>query len=120
MPSVSIALPQAQPSEDPGVSIPLNPFPSILHTPTGLAILELQGTFNTPTTNQIGNLVFNPDDPMKCYLYVGKHQRMQGVVQKLGKPYGVLRKSDGEEEELEIVDVVKYKVLFKMRPEPVT
>lgn len=64
----------------------------------------------------------------KIYLYVGKHQRLTGEVKKLAKPLGVIRKAERNdnhsddnqsEEELEIVDVVKFKLLFSGRPEPV-
>lgn len=66
----------------------------------------------------------------KVYLYVGKYQRLTGEVKKLGKPLAVIRKVDeayngaGEgsgssSEALEIVDIVKFKVLFSGRPEPV-
>jgi chromosome transmission fidelity protein 8 len=73
----------------------------------------------------------------KVYLYVGKHQRLTGEVKKLGKPVGVLRKrttaNNMDEktdmknekrpketgEELEILEIVKVKILFAGRPEPV-
>lgn len=65
----------------------------------------------------------------KVYLYVGKHQRLTGEVKKLAKPLGVIRKAERDEnhsddsqsgeEELEIVDIVKFKLLFSGRPEPV-
>jgi chromosome transmission fidelity protein 8 len=73
----------------------------------------------------------------KVYLYVGKHQRLAGEVKILGKPVGVLRKRTtaksmdemidmGNEkrpkdtgEELEIVEIVRVKILFAGRPEPV-
>ena len=62
----------------------------------------------------------------KVHLYVGRHQRLTGQVVKLGKgkSVGVVRKreeedDDDEEEGLEIVDVVRYKILFQGRPEPV-
>lgn len=143
-----------------------NPLPHLLHTPSGLAILELQGSINLPEhaahdssaehgerqgkgyirETAIGRLVF-PDydhaagkgdtDWMKrVYLYVGKHQRLTGEVKKLPKALAVLRKAgkkggsesgqreveeqgnfDGEE--LEIVEIVKWKILFSQRPEPV-
>lgn len=138
-----------------------NPLPQLLQTPSGLAILELQGTFHLPQqisnhsqdgTNDdetasngakattIGRLVFPLYDASKgntdtswmkrVYLYVGKHQRMTGEVKKLGKPLAVIRKrevasGEGEAEggakldELEIVEIVRFKVLFAHRPEPV-
>jgi len=114
-----------------------NPLPPLLQLPSGLAILELQGTINMPSSNldngtiPIGNLIF-PDvvtgddikELKKVWLYIGKHQRLTGEVKKLPKPLGILRKVQsipkGQEEELEIVDVIKYKILFSQRPEPVT
>ncbi|KAK0626219.1 chromosome transmission fidelity protein 8 [Immersiella caudata] len=144
-----------------------NPLPPLLHTPFGLAILELQGTINftfpsspSPSDdadadadpdkpaippNQIGHLIFpeyNPDalDPSstawmkRVYMHVGEHQRLMGEVKKLVKPLAVVRgrgrgrgrgKDDGAEveggvEELEVVDLVRFKIVFAQRPEPVT
>lgn len=127
-----------------------NLLPPLLHTPSGLALLELQGDIRFPpavaqNSTQVGKLVFplynpevNGEDDKKwmkrVYFYVGKNQRMAGEVKKLGKPFAVIRKretasdadvimGDGEEErpgdELEIVEIVKYKILFATRPEPV-
>jgi chromosome transmission fidelity protein 8 len=138
-----------------------NPLPSLLHTPSGLALLELQGTINLPPPPEsssptamdisgdypsqetpIGRLVF-PDYEegvegqqwmKKVYLYVGKHQRLTGEVKKLPKAMAVIRKrnvgtradtngnTEGDEyenAELEIVELVKFKILFSSRPEPV-
>jgi len=63
-------------------------------------------------------------------LYIGKHQRLTGEVKELATPFGVLRRRDnptggGEEqgwagEEIEIMDIVRWKVLFSQRPEPVS
>lgn len=61
----------------------------------------------------------------RVYLYVGRHQRLTGEVKKLAKPIGVIRRRQGGgddqagEDELEIVEVVRWKVLFGGRPEPV-
>lgn len=135
----------------------VNPLPKLLQTPSGLALLELQGTINLPEHNDvdsiaaeggretpIGRLIF-PDYVegeegqgwmKRVYLYVGKHQRLTGEVKKLPKAVAVIRKravsspgnGSGEEdgmealegqEELEIVEIVKFKVLFSIRPEPV-
>jgi hypothetical protein len=130
-------------------SIPVaNPLPQLLQTPSGLALLELQGTINLPENEQdtspdgstadlngpsfetpIGKIMFpdysshNPDDPKwmkRAYLYVGRYQRMTGEVKKLPRPIAVLQKRAGSsEEELEVVEIVRYKVFFKNRPEPV-
>lgn len=147
-----------------------NPLPALLQTPSGLAILELQGTINFPTSTpdddndsdmntqddpseqgtktkiietELGKIMFpdysefmDPDSTKwmkRVYLYAGRYQRMTGEVKKLAKPLAVVRRRErsatergdgngygGEgQDELEIVEVVKYKILFASRPEPV-
>ena len=130
----------------------LNPLPKLLHTPSGLAILEIQGTINFPTPTSenltqtpIGRLEFPlylADNPTtdekwmkKVYFYVGQYQRLVGEVRRLVKPLAVIRKREGGrdgdvmagvegreevEEELEIVEVVRLKIVFQGRPEPVS
>ena len=117
-----------------------NPLPSVLQTPAGLAILEIQGSINLPAaspsaaTISIGRLVF-PDysaskssDDMnwmkRVHLYVGQHQRLTGEVKKLPNPVAVMRKRDSREvtsegNELEIAEIVYFKLIFSSRPEPV-
>ncbi|KAK3387169.1 Ctf8-domain-containing protein [Podospora didyma] len=134
---------------------PRNPLPTLLQTPTGLALLELQGTINVPGGHAddnlpvdeavpIGRLEFpdyRPDavtfDPKstawmkRVYMNVGQHQRLMGEVKKLPKPVAVVRRRKGEEEgeeeggdgegaDLEVVEIVRYKIVFSQRPEPVT
>lgn len=120
-------------------------FPQILATPSGLAILEIQGTINASgapedSSRTVGKLSFPGYDASKgaddtswhkrVYLYVGKHQRLTGEVKKLAKPVAVLRRrtQDGGEggtgpgvdgDALEIADIVRWKLLFAHRPEPV-
>jgi chromosome transmission fidelity protein 8 len=132
-----------------------NPLPQLLQTPSGLALLEMQGTINTPSppnqdeddaTSQpgsyetpIGRLVFPDYEPgssgggewqKRVYLYVGMHQRLTGEVKKLPKAIAIIRKrapsgTEGSSkvgagaEELEIVEIVKFKIIFSNRPEPV-
>ena len=117
---------------------PSNPLPQLLETPTGLAILEIQGTVNLPSsdpsteTTPIGRLVFpdcSENSPSngtawtkRVHLYVGQHQRLTGEVKKLPNPVAVIRKREDHQtdsEELEIVEVVYWKVVFSSRPEPV-
>jgi chromosome transmission fidelity protein 8 len=165
-----------------------NPLPELLRTPSGLAIVEIQGTLNMPSLDSlqddeqdsssttttcptgearqlevdIGRLVF-PDYTPDCaptgggdlrwakrvYLYVGSHQRLTGEVKKLPNPLAVVvkrkhnnnappmgcqrRQEEDEQEgvgrngsddgtaddELEIVELVRWKILFSQRPEPV-
>lgn len=132
-----------------------NPLPQLLRTPSGLALLEMQGTINTPSPpnrgeddassqpgsyeTPIGRLVFPDYEPGKSgggewqkrvYLYVGMHQRLTGEVKKLPKAIAIIRrrapsKTEGNPkvedgvEELEIVEIVKFKIIFSSRPEPV-
>lgn len=118
-------------------STSINPLPPLLHTPAGLALLELQGTINLPNPDEainIGRFEFpdyKPDaitfDPAsttwmrRVYLFVGQHQRLTGEVKKLPKAVAVVKRRDGEEgtDELEVVEIVKYKIVFSSRPEPV-
>lgn len=117
---------------------PSNPLPQLLETPTGLAILEIQGTINLPSpdpsthSTPIGRLVF-PDYSedsssngtawmKRVHLYVGQHQRLTGEVKKLSNPVAVIRKREDHQtdiEELEIMEIVYWKVVFSSRPEPV-
>ncbi|TRX97475.1 hypothetical protein FHL15_001753 [Xylaria flabelliformis] len=134
---------------------PSNPLPELIQTPSGLAILELQGTINLPQVNdsgsevsdhefEIGRILF-PDyhpetqDPSstawmkRVHLYVGQHQRLTGELKKLPRAIAVIRKRPGSgpdvemadsvsrstKEDLELVEIVKYKLMFSHRPEPV-
>ena len=70
----------------------------------------------------------------KVYLFIGKHQRMGGEVRELRNAIAVVRRREksrtlsGDEieagdgdagDELEIAEIVRYKVVFANRPEPV-
>ncbi|CAK7198409.1 hypothetical protein SEUCBS139899_001070 [Sporothrix eucalyptigena] len=143
--------------EDSARTIP-NPLPTLLQTPAGLALLELQGTINLPEapegrsddddnnmtdtakashTVPIGRLDFPDYDPItgaestgwmrRVHLYVGQHQRLTGEVKKLPKPLAVVRRKQqgptqeaSDETDLEVVEVIYYKLLFSQRPEPMT
>ncbi|KAK4644747.1 hypothetical protein QC761_307615 [Podospora bellae-mahoneyi] len=115
-----------------------SPLPQLLQTPHGLALLELQGTINLTQSEsgeliQIGQLVF-PDyvegettgeGPWikKVYMYIGQHQKLFGEVKKLVNALAVVRKRQrdgGNGDELEVVEIVKWKLVFSGRPEPVT
>ncbi|KAK4691655.1 chromosome transmission fidelity protein 8, partial [Lecanoromycetidae sp. Uapishka_2] len=113
-----------------------NPLPELLQTPAGLAILEIQGSINLPpatpstSTTPIGRLDFpehhsntaNDSWMKRVHLYVGQHQRLTGEVKKLPNPVAVIRKREtdpGQGDELEIAEIVYYKIIFSSRPEPV-
>ncbi|GIZ39622.1 hypothetical protein CKM354_000300000 [Cercospora kikuchii] len=111
-----------------------NPLPSLLHTPSGMAMVELQGTIATEQPEiaealTLGRLVFPPADEdengpwdgKRVLLYVGDHQRLLGEVKKLAKPVAVVRRSTSsgtDDGEVEIAEVVYWKLLFSHRPEP--
>jgi chromosome transmission fidelity protein 8 len=136
----------------------VNPLPSLLHTPTGLALLELQGDIRFPptpasSTTHIGKLVFPLYKPeihgaedtkwmKRVWFYVGGNQRLAGEVKKLQKPIAVVGRreagevegthggdarmegvegdsEEGDTEDLEVVEIVRWKVVFSSRPEPV-
>ncbi|EAQ83763.1 predicted protein [Chaetomium globosum CBS 148.51] len=92
--------------------------PTLLQTPSGLALLELQGTINLPptpptlTSSQplsppppipIGRLHFPDYVPggdstawmKRAWLFVGENQRLQGEVKKLPRAVAVLRRRRG-------------------------
>ncbi|CAH0022082.1 unnamed protein product [Clonostachys rhizophaga] len=124
-----------------------SPLPTLLQTPSGLAILELQGTINLPRDSkgeplsgfQLGSVEFpdyvpgeeGTDWMNRVHLFIGQHQRLHGQVKKLPKAMAVVRRREnrakegsggthGEEgENLEVVEIVKYKLVFSQRPEPV-
>ncbi|KAL5594022.1 hypothetical protein BROUX41_001074 [Berkeleyomyces rouxiae] len=128
-----------------------NPLPTTIQTPSGLAIIELQGTIahtdelavkleddqDAIHFLDIGRIVFpnyNPDFQEegstawmnKVFMFVGAHQRLAGEVKKLPQPVAIVKKRQAEndasqaEDILDVVEVVKYKIVFPHRPEPVT
>ncbi|KYK61206.1 Chromosome transmission fidelity protein 8 [Drechmeria coniospora] len=124
-----------------------NPLPKLLQTPGGLALLEMQGTLNLPTDSEgealkdveIGRLEFPDYDSVvdgsawmkRVQLYIGQHQRLTGEVKKLPRSIAVVRKRENrwlensagryqeQGDNVEVVEIVKYKLTFSNRPEPV-
>lgn len=130
MPSIPLHLPD--PRRQLSSPDSANPLPGLLKTPSGLAILEIQGTLNVPslrglgmdvplsdehaTNTSIGSLHFpaySPTDEVdnlawtKCvYLQVGRHQRLTGEVKKLQQPLAVVRrKTSTESDESQAVEI---------------
>ncbi|OAL50069.1 hypothetical protein IQ07DRAFT_45804 [Pyrenochaeta sp. DS3sAY3a] len=165
MPSITIHPPSRSPAVSNNPAALENALPTLLHTPSGLALVEIQGTVHFPastsaSSTQIGKLVFplynpainGPDDVKwmkRVYLYVGNGQRMSGECKKLAKPLAVIRKresvgggggeervegaegdgdvdmggvdgEEGKQEELEIVEIVRFRIVFSLRPEPIS
>lgn len=126
-----------------------NPLPKLIQTPSGLALLELQGTINLPQDKsgaalsdvEIGRIDFPDYDPAdvtqgtawmkRVHMFVGAHQRLTGEVKKLPRAIAVVRKRENrmeygsggahmeQGENLEVVEIIKYKIMFGNRPEPV-
>lgn len=126
-----------------------SPLPQLLQTPSGLAILELQGVVNLPqgpdgepsSDVEVGRIDFPDYDSSapsgdsswmkRVHLYIGQHQRLTGEVKKLPKAIAVVRRRENRNKEgsggqyqeqgenLEVVEIVKYKLMFSNRPEPV-
>jgi chromosome transmission fidelity protein 8 len=88
--------------------------PSTLQTPSGLALIELQGKIlvddadgldeDLQSALTVGRLIFPAAnditdshslaewDGRRVFLFVGKHQRLAGEVKKLAKPIAVMRR----------------------------
>lgn len=124
-----------------------NPLPQLIQTPSGLALVELQGTINLPQDAdgeelknlEIGRIDFPDYVPgamgsawmNRVHLYIGQHQRLNGEVKKLPKAMAVVQRRENrvttgcggevteQGENLEVVEIVKYKLIFSNRPEPV-
>ncbi|KAF2173048.1 hypothetical protein M409DRAFT_16998 [Zasmidium cellare ATCC 36951] len=142
MPTISLRLPAA----DRNGNTASNALPPLLQTPSGLAILELQGSVlaehgdveGSTAVLPLGKLVFPSADGQdggdwdgkRVFLFVGKHQRMTGEVKKLAKPLAIVRRrrpdvsADDDDappaagDEVEIAEIAHFKILFTHRPEP--
>ena len=114
-------------------------------TPFGLSILEIQGELNLPANAPIetenidpdyvssfarvdnihdairfGKMEFDEKDPAKVVLFIGKSQRLLGVVETLREPLGVLRvPSEHAGENMQIIDIIEKKIIFRQRPLPI-
>lgn len=116
----------------------------VVSTALGLLILEIQGELNIPlqipddlrgldadyVSNfarvdeiyeavRFGKMEFDQKNPSKVILFVGKSQRLLGSVETLREPLAVLRVPSKKDEQMNIVDIVYKKIIFKQRPLPV-
>ncbi|KAK9473920.1 Ctf8-domain-containing protein [Dipodascopsis tothii] len=110
-------------------TVDLAALPEVLQTPTGLALLEIQGTVHLPPgdegmVHEIGTLSFAEKT---AWLWVGNRQRMEGKIVELKPPLGIMRRAETDTADaedgstgtaVEIIDVIRHKVVFKTRPEP--
>lgn len=122
--------------------------PNILQTPSGLILIEIQGTIhigkkalkatdsleldihgdqNTPSHDLIGTLDFSQlEKDGEVILNVDQHQRLRGKIEKLNPPLAIMRTDQAkrkvnhsEHVEIPIVDIVRLKVVFATLPEPI-
>ncbi|CAI4064149.1 hypothetical protein SKDZ_08G2360 [Saccharomyces kudriavzevii ZP591] len=132
MPSVRIDTTQWQKlTQSPGKQV------SVI-TPLGMTMLEIQGELELPkdfaslakddsshdgrfsvqggqTIVRFGSLQI---DGERATLFVGKKQRLLGKVTKLDVPMGVMH-FNSRDNKVELVDIMKYKIIFKDRPLPI-
>lgn len=123
--------------------------PSILKTPTGLLLIEVQGTLHIGQKALVssGSLGLDANETVskashdligvfdfselekggkEIVLNVDRHQRLRGKVVKLKDPIAIVRTdavSDStnpdEAPEIPIIDIVEFKAVFSNMPEPV-
>lgn len=99
-------------------------------------MLEIQGELNLPHVAlnhnhdtvlvnkehqavKFGRLEFDDSTPSKVVLYIGNSQRLLGSIVDLSVPLGVLRITTDGEQGVDMVDIIKKKLIFKDRPLPV-
>ncbi|KAK9459303.1 Ctf8-domain-containing protein [Lipomyces oligophaga] len=112
----------------------------VIQTPSGLALMEIQGLLHIAPLKsddleeeaEIGRLTFEGQVP---WLWIGNHQRLEGKLVDLKQPVGVMRRQDdphdlhlhnrnsddsgnGYGNHVEFVEVIRRKIVFSTRPEP--
>ncbi|ODQ83030.1 hypothetical protein BABINDRAFT_30176 [Babjeviella inositovora NRRL Y-12698] len=117
--------------------------PAIISTPSGLAILEIQGELTLPSDvplDEAEKAKYSLDsdgmdivkfgklelDGKNATLFIGQSQRLVGSLIKLDKPLGVMRFPETTETgnvpenyAVKFMDVITQKVIFKQRPLPI-
>ncbi|CCF56981.1 hypothetical protein KAFR_0B06840 [Kazachstania africana CBS 2517] len=102
-------------------------------TPLGNTLLEIQGDLELPhvvndtddrfdrykdnDTVRFGLLSID-DEKKTATLFIGKKQRLLGNIVALDPPLGILQ-FHHEEQKVEMVDIIEYKIYFKDRPLPI-
>lgn len=106
---------------------------TVISTPFGLVVIEIQGELNIPSTThshesiklldinhaiKFGKLFI--EDNNSLTLYIGNSQRLLGTIETLKTPLGVLKiPLDSDQTTIDMVDVVKKKLVFRDRPLPI-
>ncbi|KAF6006293.1 hypothetical protein HII13_003224 [Brettanomyces bruxellensis] len=122
---------------------------SVVSTPAGLFLIEIQGELNIPTkkpdglneeeeklfiTRKVPNIYTDNDKPCKdlvrfgkieiheqsgeAILYISTSQRLEGKIESLDSPLGILKIPQGDES-CEMLDVIKKRLVFRNRPLPI-
>ncbi|KAI3403325.2 hypothetical protein KGF56_003913 [Candida oxycetoniae] len=81
---------------------------------------------------KFGNLQFDSKDESKVTLFIGKSQRLVGSIVKLNIPLGLMKipvmdpnriitddDGDDEKDKIEMIDIIRAKMIFKQRPLPI-
>lgn len=108
--------------------------PQTISTPFGLCVLDIQGVMNLPKEKtsdaeyikvqdihdavRFGRLSFDARDNTKVTLIIGNSQRLVGSIVTLDTPLGLL-KVPTSEGDINMVDIIHKKIVFKHRPLPI-
>lgn len=115
----------------------------VVSSPLGLVLLDIQGELNLPHENskdryeratadqvheavRFGRIEFDKSNLSRVTLFIGESQRLVGKVVELPRPIGILRISNLSDEaktsssqNIDLIDIVKKKMLFDQRPLPI-
>ncbi len=123
---------------------------SVLSTPAGLFLIEIQGELNIPSKKPVGlseeekqlfikrklpSVYTDRDKPPKdlvkfgrieihegsgeAVLYISTSQRLEGKIESLDPPLGILKIPEGDDQNCEMLDVIKKRLVFRNRPLPI-
>lgn len=94
--------------------------PELIRTPSGMAIVEIQGEVVSHTlkegTRRVGTIEFSGNTAV---MVIDGKQRMRGSIKKLDKPLGMLKMDPLNRDQVDLVEIVTHKVSFTDIPEPV-
>lgn len=95
--------------------------PQMIQTPSGMAIVEIQGEVVSKShlqegSRRVGTIEFSEKNAI---LVIDGKQRMRGSIKKLDKPLGLLKMDPENRNQVDLVEIVTHKVSFTDIPEPV-
>ncbi|CAB4254417.1 similar to Saccharomyces cerevisiae YHR191C CTF8 Subunit of a complex with Ctf18p that shares some subunits with Replication Factor C and is required for sister chromatid cohesion [Maudiozyma barnettii] len=94
--------------------------PDIDLTQEQISALNIDAQFNTYKGKNVirFGLLNISEDKKNATLYIGKKQRLLGIIEELETPLGLL-KFNSQDGQVDLCDIIRYKVLFKERPLPI-